>query len=127
MAFVNERIPKNERREFQVSKYQKITPFTWTIDRERDIFLFECGSNWDEPSEIEFIYVWKNIRFDIILKKETYSPNIVKWSISDFIIPDEYKCKEEIILENLREAMKVYGFSGYEYNNSRTAEVVVNF
>ena len=126
MAFVNERIPKNERREFQVSKYQKITPFTWTIDRERNIFLFECGYHI-ETAETEFRFVWEGKVFKVVLKKDTFMPNIVKWSISDFIIPDEYKCKEEIILENLREAMKVYGFSGYEYNNSRTAEVVINF
>ena len=45
MAFVNERIPKNERREFQISKYEKKTPSKWTINREKNIILFKCGSN----------------------------------------------------------------------------------
>jgi len=78
MAFVNERIPQNERREFQISKYEKKTPFFWTIDREKNFILFEIITNRDKPTEIEFGFVWQDMILDVVFNKERFQPNIVK-------------------------------------------------
>ena len=88
MAFVNEMIPQNERREFQVSKYEKKTPYFWTINREKNTISFKFETNRDEPAETEFGFVWKDAVFKVILIKETFMPNIVKWTIKNFYIPE---------------------------------------
>lgn len=127
MAFVNEMIPQNERREFQISKYEKKTPYFWTINREKNTILFKFETNRDEPAETEFGFVWKDAVFKVILIKETFMPNIVKWTIKNFYIPNEYKEKKEEILQELRDAMREYGFSGFQFYNKEPAEVIIDF
>ena len=127
MAFVNEMITQNERREFQISKYEKKTPFFWTIDREKNIILFEITTNRDEPTEIEFGFVWRDVVLDVTFNKETFQPNIVKWTIKSMHIPDEYKEQKEEIVQELRNAMCVYGFSGFQFYKKESVEVIINF
>lgn len=127
MAFVNERIPLDERREFQISKYEKKTPSKWTIDREKNIILFRLSTNRDKPSEIAFGFVWENIIFKVVFIKETFMPNIVKWTIKSFYIPDEYKGKKEAILQELRNAMHIYGYAGLQFYDEGPVEVITNF
>lgn len=127
MAFVNEKVPQNERREFRISRSERVTPKFWTIDREKKAILFDYWTNIDKPSEIEFAFVWKEKVFDITFYKETYRPNIVKWTIESMYIPPEYKSEEKDIMDALRDAMRVYGFSGFEYFDQGPIEVIINF
>lgn len=127
MAFVNESIPREERREFKIGNVEKRTPAYWTIDRERDAILFKYWTNIDEPSEIQFAFVWKEKVFDITFHKETYEPNIVKWTLTSVYIPPEYKKEEKNIMDALRDAMRVYGFSGFQYYDQGPIKVIINF
>ncbi len=128
MAFVNERIPREERREIQISTYKRKTPSKWTIDREREAMLFKYMDNIDTPSEIDFGFIWKEHVFDVKFFQETSSPNIVKWTLrSNINIPSYYESEKEDIMEALRDAMRVYGFSGHKFYDEEPAEVIINF
>ena len=127
MAFVNERISQNERREFQISKYEKKTPFFWTIDREKNFILFEIITNRDKPTEIEFGFVWQDMILDVVFNKERFQPNIVKWTIESLDIPNEFKEHKDERMQELRNAMRVYGFSGFQFYKKGPVEVITNF
>lgn len=127
MAFVNERIPLDERREFQISKYEKKTPSKWTIDREKNIILFKVSTNRDEPYEIKFGFIWEDVVIKVVFIQETFMPNIVKWTLKSIYIPDEHREREEKILQDLRSAMHVYGIAGLQVHRGGPIEVIVNF
>lgn len=128
MAYVNERVPKEEARGYMIPNYKEIVPFSWTIDREKDIKLFDYWTNIDEPDEMYFALVWKEVIIKVILKQEFVGDYTVQWSLKSMSIPKGcYLSKEQVLLE-LREALKEYGAFGYMIiKRTVKTEIICNF
>ena len=118
MAFINERIPKEERCEYVLS-YRKIKPRKWTIDKEKNVKLFKYWTNIDNPREKYFGLIWHDYIIEVILHEET-KINTVFWSLESISIPIELKQCEKEIIEDLREAMKVYASDGTKFANGKS-------
>ncbi len=112
MGYVNERVPKEEVRSYRISKYREEKPFCWTIDREKDIKFFEYWTNIDDPDEMYFALIWKDIVIDITLRQHV-KENIVTWNLEGLIIPKESTLRKEEVLAELKEILKAYGVFGY--------------
>ncbi len=124
MAFVNERIPENDREYF--NSFNLLSPFTdepifareWTIDRERDAFLVGLAGQGTYESDIPMFYalVWKKnvIILDTYSKGEgNYSKGIeMWWKITKIKAPDTLIKNMEEMLELIKEAFDAFGFAG---------------
>lgn len=122
MAFINERISKEERFEYVLS-YRKIKPRKWTIDKEKNVKLFKYWTNIDNPCEKYFGLIWRDYVIEVILLEET-KINTVFWSLGSISIPIELKQCEKEIVEDLREAMKVYGSDGTQFANGKSCSSI---
>ena len=59
--------------------------------------------------------------------RETEHPNIVRWSGISVNIPSSCKLNKSTILEILREAMKTYGMSGFQFYDEGPIETIIEF
>ena len=120
MAYINEYVPKEERRTFDLGYGRKKTPGKWTIDKEKDYILFKDYTEIDEPINEHFAFVYKGRVITMVLDGSTFADhNTIIWKIAGITIPDDLS-REEVLME-LREALKVYGCFGtppsMEYGN----------
>lgn len=126
MAYVNERVPEEEKKAYMIPGYKEITPFCWTIDKEKNIKLFDYWTNIDNPSEQYFAFVWGDVVVKLTLL-QSGRDNTVTWNLRSIKIPNDLVEKREEILAELREALRVYGMFGYEIRKTPDVEVVINF
>ena len=86
MAFKNMRIPEEDRKEYEVDGEIKKPRFC-TIDKDRNIILFMCGTVFEEPRESYFALIWeeKVIRARLCYKLE--DDNTVIWELQALYIP----------------------------------------
>ena len=117
MGFINEPIPKNMIRSYKIPNYREITPRFWTIDKERNIFMFDYWTDIDPPHMEYFAFYWNDICFKAVMLSSFIDGYTVEWHLYSF---DQAEKKEVLInkqdvLKDLREAFKVYGVSGYSY------------
>lgn len=113
MAFVNEYVPEKEIRTFEIPPYgRKVTPHRWTVNKEKNTILYNYSTNKDRPNEKHFVFFMDDHIILLTLNCELFvNTNTVKWrmqSISE--IPKDLV--EIEILNELREAIKVYGCTG---------------
>ena len=116
MAFINEWIKAEDRVEYNIPEYGKYTPTTWTIDKERNIILFEYADGGEYMPDI--------IRFALIINGEIFRYRMMRtitgdelfWEISPVTpkIESPNKEKADKILE---EALMEYGFSGSPFKS----------
>ncbi len=128
MAFVNEKLTKEQREEVNswgikyplfyagkiVKQKQLEDPWYWTADRERDIYLFGVYSDRFYSDEEVFVFVWNQKNYTIQLNKGYEDGNTVVWGepknyIIDTVFP---YCEEKNFLDDLKEALMVYGSDG---------------
>ena len=127
MAYVNEMVPEEEKKEYQMPNLEKKIPRTWTIDREKNIVLLPYGRNIDEPKEKRFILVKdENIVFSAILLREV-AENTVIWNMEGYKIWKECSLSEDLLLEELREALRAYGYNGYQVLGPLKCKIMINF
>ena len=111
MAYINERVPKEERRTFDLGYGRERTPKKWTIDKEKGYIFFEDYTEIDEPVNQHFVFGYKGRVITMILDGEEFDENDIRiWKIAGITIPDEFS-KEEV-LDELRKVVVAYGFSG---------------
>ena len=128
MAFINKRISDSERREYVINGHRKVTPKYWTVDKERNIKLFNYWTNIDSPNEEYFALVLEEKVFDILLKRDLSSePSTVVWGLIYIRWIDEQEEEKEYIKGILREAMKTYGVAGFRYGKCKPVDIVINF
>lgn len=134
MAFKNIMIPEETRKEYEVEG-EKIKPEFCTIDEDRKIMLFRCGTVFEEPDEFYFALIWKEKMLRVLLKQKVENKNTTIWKLLSICIPDEMvKCKNEI-MGDLRDAMQEFGFDGNmsylffkdEKYLDKTAKTVISF
>lgn len=112
MAYINERVPEEERRSFLIPGYKRErTVGIWTIDKEKDYILFNYHTDKDNPMDEYFAFVYKGRVIDMILDgSEFVDSDTRKWKITRIFIPEDLN-KEEVLSE-LRKALMVYGCFG---------------
>ena len=106
-----------------------------TIDEEKNVILFKCGTIYEEPDKIYFTLVWKNRVVSICLRQNVTNANTTIWELLSISIPKDLEVYKDEIIADLRDAIKVYGFNGdipYLWNNNnsyhkRDRNIIINF
>ena len=122
MAFINERIPEEEKEKFNFEVFtdpdgEKPTLYKWTVDRERNAFLVlinVVGGGASGTQETEhFVLIWNQhiVRFsaDPIpsgSKKDGYS---LSWRVHQVEIPQSVKDMKADILSLIRDSLDTKG------------------
>lgn len=126
MAFVNDLLCEDEIREYRISDYQIIKPGAGTIDREKNLKLFYTGHPHEDMYKNYFAFIWNEILITVALGKEL-TGNTVIWKLRGIDIPRESGLDKNEVLEELRNAMRVYGYSGYSIFSYGEVEVEIAF
>lgn len=125
MAFVNEIVPKEERRKIYIlpGGAEAETGIQWTIEHEKNIKLFRYSISRDWPDEPYFALIWKDHPIKIQFYKKAIDSYVMEWSLMHIYIPDEIEDYREEILDDLRAAMKAYGFWGSPNDDKGKASI----
>lgn len=112
MAFINEWIKAEDRVEYNIPEYGKYTPTTWTIDKERNIVLFEYADGGEYMPDV--------IRFALVIADEIFCYEMIRSVTGDNLIWETVVTTTPINLEVnkiLEEALMEYGFSGSPFKS----------
>ncbi|PYG85607.1 hypothetical protein LY28_03295 [Ruminiclostridium sufflavum DSM 19573] len=119
MAFVNERMTKEEMAEFEAkaipnpgNNFITLSPSRWTINREGNVFLVKASQNREEPDEYYFVLCWNDIPLAVKLKETWVKGSPRKWELISLHIKENLIEKRFEILQSLKEALTVYGYNG---------------
>lgn len=141
MAFINEQLTSEQKEDFNSLKIKRPIfglgriirevdmelPWYWTIDKERKMYLMPTSYDRDYPDEKVFVFVWNNknylVQFNISFEDNTGVWNVPKKYLIDNIFP---YCTEEHFLDDLRDALLVYGVFGTDKLNE-TSNIKCNF
>ena len=125
MAFINEWVEENDEREFAIPGYRKpYTPTMWTIDRERNVILFEYANGGE--------YLPDLFKFALVVNDKIYCYEMGRIVISnDITWKGGFGSKKSNIQytdevdELFKEALIVYGFSGNPFTKSKNVSVIL--
>lgn len=111
MAFVNDKLRDEERKEYSIPYTKKKKAFYGgTIDRENDIKLFYLsnGPVMEPSNEYTFVFDYKgNIKYPTLVKNE--KGNDISWYL---LYSDGLKDNPDA-MQALRDALIVYAANGY--------------
>ena len=133
MAFINEKLTDEQRKEF-VSRGIKnplsatgaiLSPMFWTIDRESNMCLIECGVHRDYPDEYYFVFLWKAEQYVISLVMETKS-NTAIWNKEVQASPYVFSASAPYV-DDLRNALSVFKFDGSTDQLNENSKAICNF
>ena len=129
MAFKNVKLNLDEIKEYEISGDQKIRPIGGTIDREKNIKLFNYGHTFENYREQKFILVWDECIINVLLSNKFVSKTVCEWNLCNISIPQNCTIRKEDVMGELRNAMKVYGVFGYKFWNGNfdNSEIKINF
>lgn len=128
MAFVKEKLTPEQKEKFNSLKIKRPifafgriiyeidmeTPWEWIIDKERKMYLLPTSYDREFMDEHVFVFVWNNknylVQFTLGFKDE----NTGVWNIPEkYLINNEFPyCTEEHFLDDLCDALLVYGLHG---------------
>ena len=126
MAFENDLLREDEIREYIISDYNIIRPGAGTIDREKNLKLFYTGHPHEDMVTSFFAFIWDEILIKVTMEK-ILTDNSVIWKLKGICIPKESGLDKNDVLKELRNAMKVYGLSGYSIVSYGAVEVETDF
>ena len=134
MAFVNEKLTKEEREEF-ISRGIKnptinssidiLDTIYWTIDRENDMCLVHAGVYRDAWYENYFVFFWKGEQHVISLIMDT-APNTVIWKKEIEFSPYSFSVNAPFVTD-LKEALEVFQFFGKPEEMNDDSKVIIKF
>lgn len=121
MAFVNEVVSEADKEKLKAFHFKNpvtkeiVSPIYWTIDHQRDVYLFGLGGQGYYDSEIPSFYalVWKGKR--IYLRtfskgKGNYQSGVeMWWKIAGISIPESLEPQKEEVIELIKEAIDAHG------------------
>ena len=126
MAFVNDLLNDEEIKEYKLSEYNIIKAGAGTIDREKNLRLFYNGHPHEDMVKNFFIFDWKGIIIRVTMNK-ILKKNSVLWQLRAIDIPAGSGLGKNEVLEELRNAMRVYGYKGYSIIKYDDVEVEIDF
>ena len=143
MAFVNEKLTPEQRSEFSswnikapllglghVIKVTKMPPpFKWTVDKDRKMYLIASSCDRDFSDEKIFVFIWNNKDYLVQFNQNFIDDYTVRWSIPKHcLIGNAFPyCNEESFLNDLREALKIYGAFGDESDLNKKCNTIIDF
>lgn len=134
MAFVNEYISKDDIEKYrleEINKTRHLVIHSWTIDRERDIFLIHNGRGREEESQMSFFILYRQgeITNHTIWQFFDRPNKTLVWEMQRYGEPHykniEEQQKYEQLHADLRDALTAFGLAGVVvpdnegYNTSR--------
>ncbi len=138
MAFVNEYVSAEDKKEIDFSsisarpygdpKITPVSPYIWTIDRERDVFLmWTWHGHEDAHKDNFFLYWWKGTPLGVRMDKTLIEPRTLLWRRFGLTCPAHLRAEYDEIVTVLKEALTVYGFDGDVGENVVSVEVQFDF
>lgn len=135
MAFVNERMTQEERASFEAKAIKNpgnrlsiLRPSIWTIDRENNVFLVWGLKEREEPHYYHFLLSWKDALIPVKLGESWTAGSTRKWELRFIEIPENLYEKQDEIIQSLKNALKVYGYSGFpDEPHNKTINIQFNF
>jgi hypothetical protein len=134
MAFVNEYVSEDDIKKYKLEEdwirrnpqYRtkgrpSSCPLKWTIDRERNIYFMVVGGGGSEANDFgtPCILNWQGKGISVVLKLAKGSsdnlnnhPFIIVWDLVNIGPSQLEKISNKEILQTLKEALMVYGYSG---------------
>lgn len=120
MAFVNEFVAAEDKAKYDwqtmpkpgpVQEVGMRPPSYWTIDRERNVFLIRTYRGREEDSDLcHFLFWWRGTPMPLHIRQEISGPKSTNWHLIGY--SPEFMEKYEAAAPALRDALRVYGFSG---------------
>ena len=93
-----------------VREADMIAPFQWVIDKERNMYLLDTSVDRFYLDEFVFLFIWNHknyfVQFNWVEDRNSVVWNLPKKYLIDDVFP---YCTEEHFLDDLREALLVYG------------------
>ena len=126
MAFVNDLLKDHEIREYKISDYQIIQPGAGTIDREKNLKLFYTGHPREDMEQNYFAFIWDERLIRVTMAK-ILTENSVIWRLKAIDLSRKSDLDRNEVLQELRNAMKVYGLKGYSIVPYDDVEVEIDF
>ena len=126
MAFVNDLLKDHEIREYKISDYNIIEPGAGTIDREKNLKLFYTGHPHEDMARNYFAFIWQETLIRATMER-TLTETSVIWKLKAIDIPRKSDLDRDEVVNELRNAMKVYGLSGYSIVSYDDVEVEIDF
>ncbi len=124
MAFVNEVISEADKEKLKAFNFKNpvtheiVSPMYWTIDRQRDVYLFGLGGQGSYDTEIPRFYtlVWKGKKIGLQTfskGKGDYQSGVeLWWKITGISVPESLRPQKEEVMQLIKEAIDAHG-SGY--------------
>jgi len=133
MAFVNEKLTKEEREEFvargirnpTINRMGILDITHWTIDRENDMCLVSAGQDREYWDEQYFVFFWKSEQHVISLVQDV-TGNTVIWKKEIQVSPYRFSVSDHYV-DDLKNALKAYKMNGMTSNINERSEVVIDF
>ena len=102
-------------------------PWNWTIDKERKMYLLGTSRDREYFDERVFVFVWNNKNF-LVQFKLSLDGNTAVWDVPEkYLIDNVFPyCTEEHFIDDLRNALLVYGITGNDEINAN-AVIKCNF
>lgn len=130
MSFVNEFVPEEDINKYRLREiWDKYHPFSkeglnksfrhsWTIDREKDVFIIPASTGREEFSnQTIWILWWKGVELSVTLRqsgseKISEGTGLVVWELESIWKPQGCAINDREIIPVLKEALSAYGFYG---------------
>jgi len=134
MAFVNEKLTKEEREEFAARKIKNPTinrmrgfldPIDWTIDRENDMYLVHAGYDRDYLNEEYFVFFWKGEQHVISLIQESTGGTVI-WKKEIQVSPYSFSVNDNFV-DDLRSALRTFKVTGIPCERNENIGVIIDF
>lgn len=144
MAFINESLTLEQQKEVtswnikyyrcamgRILSTRKLeNPWNWTVDKERNIYLFGVYYLRDYFEETVFVFLWNNKQYFVQFRYSWEDSNTLVWNI-----PEHYACKtivfpystEEGFIDDLRSALVAYGRDGTTGEMNKKITTKCNF
>lgn len=142
MAFINEKVTPEQAEEFYSMKIKEPIfglgriikeidmecPWHWTIDKERKMYLLPTSYDRDYHDERVFVFIWNNKNYLVQFNFSFEDGNTGVYNIPEkYLIDNTFPyCTEEHFLDDLRDALLVYGIFGTDKLNE-SGSVKCNF
>jgi len=135
MAFVNELIGDEDKRRIDWAKFrawpftQPVSPWKWTIDRERDVFLIPLGGRGPDGERPEvFALVWKGqmVRFEASATGEGSGKfwSTLHWKVGNVSVPEMLQSCRTQVIELVVQSLSAHGrFFSTEHLHSVKVDV----
>lgn len=120
MAFINEWLDKEDRVEYDIPEYGKYTPTKWTIDKERNIVLFEYSNGGEDAPDF--------IKMALVIKDEIFCYRMFRNITGNNILWETIITTPTINLyaaDMLKEALIIYGDTGSPFEHIENVDVEI--